>query len=286
MSKKLIYLPNNSRYWVYDSVVRSVRFCRSTRTASKSEARKIAEAVRSAVINGECRGPHKHMTLREAAHRYWDEHGEGTKSARGFVWPKLCLLVDRLGADTRLDQITNDMVSRYVAERRRQPGRGGATKWAMINGDLNVLRAVLRRARDHWDVDIGKEPNWRVHKRKAEAGRERYLAAEEQERLLQHLPTDIANMLVFSVITGVRLRSAIDLQWSDIYDGHLVLRDLKSGREGERRTIPLTPELRVFLQTLRGQHPEHVFSYECSRGRRSPGHPVRVRGRRAIRSHP
>jgi integrase len=201
---KLVYQPKNSPYFAYDFVVAGVRFHGSTKSTRRSEARKIADGIRARAI-ADGRRTRKHMTLREATARYWDEHGQRARSADDFVWPKLCLLVDGLGADTRLDHITNDAIAKYIAERRRKPGRAGALKSSTINGDLNILRAVLHRARDHWDIDIG---------------RRRYLSADEQDRLLGNLPPDLANMVVFSLITGVRLASAIGLRWTDVHHDH------------------------------------------------------------------
>jgi integrase len=276
---KLIYRPKNSPYYVYDFKVPGVRFCRSTKCKNRAEARKIAEGVRAhAVADGH--GVRKHMTLREATGRYWEEHGRHQKSAEDFIWPKLCALIDGLGADTRLDAISNDRIARYISDRRRQPGRNGGIKTATVNGDMNILRAVLRMARDGWDVDIGREPNWKIHKRKPDAERRRYLSYDEQDRLLGQLSPDLATMVVFSLISGVRLASATGLRWADVHRDHIVLRNVKSTRENEQHSIPVTPELRVLLQTLRGQYPDFVFTYVCARGRRSAGRPERVRGRR------
>src|SRR5262245_61796773 len=122
MSGKLIYRPKNSPYYTYDFKVFGVRFCGSTKCKGRAEARRIAEGIRARAIAHK-HGTRKRMTLREATGRYWEEHGHRQKSAEDFIWPKLCALVDGLGADTRLDAINNDLISRYIADRRRKPGR-------------------------------------------------------------------------------------------------------------------------------------------------------------------
>jgi integrase len=281
-----LYKPKNSPNWHYDFVVDGARFCRSTRTKSKPEAKKIydavrAEAVRAAAVGGQYRA-RKTMTLREAAGRYWEEHGRHAKSKDSFVWPRLSAIVAGLGADTLLHEIGNDRVAAFVAARRSTVpgGRSRPVEPATINLDLTVLRTVMLRARDHWDVDVGRVPNWKKHRLPEAAERRRDLNQDEEVALLEHLPPELASMMVFSLITGVRLASATRLCWEDVHADHIAFKDVKSARVGEQHAVPLTPELRLLLAELRGQHPSLVFTYTCRRSERRPGRPERVQGQR------
>ena len=134
------------------------------------------------LIAGEHR-TRKHMSLREATARYWHEHGHGVKSANGFVWPKLCMLVDGLGADTRLDAITNDAIATYIAQRRQKPGRAGGLEAVDHQRRPQHPAGGAAPCSGPLGLDIGREPNWKAHKLRPDAGRRRYLSADEQDRL-------------------------------------------------------------------------------------------------------
>jgi integrase len=105
---------------------------------------------------------------------------------------------------------------------------------------------------------VGRVPNWKKHRLHEAAERRRYLGQDEEAALLEHLPQDLANMMVFSLLTGVRLANATRLRWEDVHADRIVLRDVKSTREKAQHAVPNTPELRLLLQGLRGQHPELV----------------------------
>lgn len=151
----------------------------------------------------------------------------------------------------------------------------GSASLRAYASQITLLRAVFLKARDVWGVDVGDMPNWGSHRLKEPAHRERYLSAAEEQSLLKALRPDMVPLVRFCLITGARVSSARRLRWADIdYGaGTITFRDVKSNREGERHTIPLTNEARVLLTNERGNHALYVFTYECrrSRGQRRRG---------------
>ena len=270
-----IYKSKKSPYWQYEFVLDGIRFHGSTRTKNKAVAFKVVQDKRNAVIAGEPVAARK-MTLKEATGRYWVEHGQHQKSAQSFVWPRLCAIIDGLGGDTLLPDIGTNALATFVAKRRADVSP------RTVNADLDVLRAVMRRARDVWEVKLGREPNWKAVKLAEPAQRKRYLSPEEETLLLGKLPGDLAVMARFSILTGVRLSSAYGLRWEHVQqsDDRVVFVNAKSARKGEVHDLPMTPALRLLLGGLRGQHATHVFTYLCSHASRPGAKPVRQVGER------
>jgi integrase len=78
---------------------------------------------------------------------------------------------------------------------------------------LEVLRAILRKCVNEWEwldrapaVRMLKEPTRRI----------RFLTREEATRLLDALPTHLANLAAFSLATGLRRSNVTGLQWTQL----------------------------------------------------------------------
>ena len=146
---------------------------------------------------------------------------------------------------------------------------------------MRMLRRVLRRARG-WGVAVPDGLPFGDFMLTEPAPRKRYLSTAEEARLLPLLPPDLRVMVRFALATGARLESVITLRWADVDDveGLVTFREVKSERDGEAHTLPVTPELRALLGSRRGQHPEFVFTYLCRRTTRDRLGRVREAGRR------
>lgn len=90
-------------------------------------------------------------------------------------------------------------------------------KTGVANGTVNrmlaLLRAVLRRSAYDWEW-MGAVP--RVRLLREPTRRVRYLTAQQAERLLEQLPSHLAEMATFSLATGLRKSNVTGLQWSQI----------------------------------------------------------------------
>jgi integrase len=141
-----------------------------------------------------------------------------------------------------------------------------------VNVEIEHLRAVLRRARDVWKVPVA-EIEW-SKVLLAEAGeREHILSRDDEEpRLWAELRADFHAMVLFALISGVRLANVIELTWRQVdWEAGVIRFRIKSPKPGgELHYLPLTPALTAILSHERGRHPVRVFTYVCQRNRRVP----------------
>ncbi|MEO9041394.1 MAG: site-specific integrase [Rhodoferax sp.] len=137
-------------------------------------------------------------------------------------------------------------------------GKGFGT--ATVNRYMALVRTILRKACNEWE--------WMDRVPKAgmfgdQEGRIRSLSRNEYERLMVELPKHLADMVQFSVATGLRQANVTRLQWKQI---SLERRHLwASGadhKNGRAHSVPLNQAAMDVLERRQGDHPTHVFTYE------------------------
>jgi integrase len=250
-----LYKPKGSQFWHYDFVVKGRRFHGSTRTKSKPVARKIEQAVRDAAVDPAKIKPD--ISIDEAFGAYFNEHGQHRKSASD-IGGKLARLLAGLGKDTVLGDLTDDAIARYVARRRAQVAD------ASVNRELTLMRAVCRRLARRYSIP---DVQWSDHFLEEPAEREPSLSQQAEQKLLEALPDYLIAPVLFSLMTGARLSTTINLTWDDVdyHAGLIVLRNVKGRRAGEVHVLPLTPELLALIANERGKHEDRVFTYRRTR---------------------
>lgn len=258
-----------SPYWQFDFEIDGYRFsgstkCRDERDAQVAEAeerRKAAELVER--LERERRQP---LTLRAAADRWWNEHGQhlSTISDRHDVER----IVAILGPRTMLHDITDDRVARMVAERRQDLRRAGTDDDgkplfrpigpATVNRTIALLRRIARRSRDNWRAALPLEPTWQRHFLKEPKRQVRELLPSEEALLDQAERPDFAELRRFMILTGLRRRAAL-ITWPQVDFELAQIRVQMKG--GDWRIIPMTREIYALLWRRRGEHPLAVFTY-------------------------
>ncbi|MES2142384.1 MAG: tyrosine-type recombinase/integrase [Pseudomonadota bacterium] len=78
---------------------------------------------------------------------------------------------------------------------------------------LEVVRAILNKAANEWEW-IDKAP--KVPLRYEGEIRERWLTKEEATKLLTELPTHLADITTFSLVTGLRKANVLGLRWKNV----------------------------------------------------------------------
>ncbi len=133
---------------------------------------------------------------------------------------------------------------------------------------MPILSVIMREAERMGMRPEGSNP-CRGIKRYRRKGRERFLSDEEIRRLSARLsahevrwPQQVA-IIRLLLLTGCRKSEVLTLQWSDYRDGHLFLRDSKSGP----RTVWLSDPARTVLD---GLAPKGRWIFPASRADR-PG---------------
>ena len=164
----------------------------------------------------------------------------------------------------RLDRIAPAEVRRWFDDfSRTAPGNA--------NHGLALLRQILNFAAACGHVDTNPARDIRRNRRPVLT---RFLSREEVDRLHRVLERQTgrgeqqqADIVRLLLLTGCRRGEIVQLRWSEVDDGRLILQESKTGR----RTVPLNTQARAVLQRQpRGTSP-FVFP--------SPRDPSRPRGR-------
>jgi len=255
-----LYKPKNSPYWHFDFVHKGRRSFGSTGTGDKSAARAREAAERVAAGQGVRR--RQAMTLDEATGRYFEERATH-QTSRATTLYQLANLADGLGKDTLLSELDGDRLSRYVARRRATVANSSA------NREIELLRAVMRRADKVWKADVGEMPDWGAIMLPEADERVRDLSGAEEAALFAALRPDFWPMVRFALWTGIRLSNVIGLTWRQVdFDANEIRLRIKSKKPGgDWFAVPLTPMVAALLQGERGRHDTRVFTYECARSR-------------------
>lgn len=95
--------------------------------------------------------------------------------------------------------------------------------------------------------------------------------------MFAHLGDDLSALVLFCLLTGLRLGNAIRLTWAQVNLNAAVITFMVKSRKpgGKVQVLPLTNALLVLLANQRGLHPIYVFTYQCQKTRR-----LRRRGER------
>ena len=149
-----------------------------------------------------------------------------------------------------LDDITRDLVMNAVANFGETP----ATK----NRHISIVRAILNRAMKQWEwIDsvpyftLYKEPKRRI----------RWLTPDEAKRLIEVLqPSSMADMVLFTLQTGLRLNNVLRLEKSQIDLNRKVLwyhgDNMKSGKP---LGVALNSIAVSVLERHWQHHPQRIF---------------------------
>lgn len=147
-----------------------------------------------------------------------------------------------------------DMNRNFIMETINNLQCGSATK----NRYIALVRAILRKAEREWDW-LDKAPFLKQFKEPKK--RVRWLTKDEAERLIEALPETIAEMVRFSLATGLRKSNVLFLEWSQIDLVHKVAWIHADQAKAEK---PIGVALnRLAMDVLERQwkkHPQRVFT--------------------------
>ena len=249
-----IYRRKGEADWSFDIVIRGNRFCGSTGCTEKRSAEKWivkfraskAEAIKQLAGNAP-------MTFAAASTRWWNEKGQYRADAM-TVEGWLALLQQRIGMNTLIASIDDNMVSRLVALRRAD----GVSPSTVNRSMMELLRPILRRAK-LWRQPV-QDIQWAEHKLKEPEGIVREASAEEEAKALANLRPSLRPIARFLLTVGWRRAEACNLKWTDINfeTGFATV----VGKGGIVHQRPLPASAIAILRAEEGNHPELVFTYK------------------------
>ena len=214
-------------------------------TMSVTEARSVADEMLVAVRRGEVAPQAPGETLFEAV-------AEITFRRHERVWKPGTLAVNR---NYLRNKIMPHFAGRPIADIDRQEVRNwfACLRATPVAADrsMPILSVIMREAERTGLRPEGSNP-CRGIRRYRRKGRERFLSDDEIRRLSARLrehearrPQQVA-VIRLLLLTGCRKSEVLTLRWSDYRDGHLFLRDSKTGP----RTVWLSEPARAVLDGL------------------------------------
>lgn len=205
----------------------------------------------------------------QATGRYWIETGQFAKTAI-TIKSHLAKLNLHLGGGTMLNALTDDDIASMKSKMRlwkpadKEKGKEERLLTnASINRTIGALRAVMNKAKYEWNAAVA-EINFEKHFLKEPEHRTRWLSNEEAIALIDAAPAHLKNIIIFALLTGLRFRNIIDLQWEQVrFTTGEILLSVKSHRPGgKQHTVPITPAVHDLLTEIGIKQSGPVFTYK------------------------
>lgn len=244
-----LYRHPESPYWWVRFSVGGIKVRRSSGTTSREAANEFEARLRADLWRQVKLGERPRYTWREAVER-WSRECQSRDKQREqerLKWFEPYL------SDVALAEINRDLIDKLRAVRTAESSSSTANRY------LAVLRNVLRKAHREWDW-IERAPVVPMYRQ--EKAEPRFLTHTQFSTLKKKLPPHLATLAEFSVETGLRMRNATGLLWSqvDLKRGLLVI-PASRAKAGETIAIPLSTRASAILKAQKGAHPTHVFIF-------------------------
>jgi integrase len=268
----MLYRRNNSRHWWTRFTTpdgREVR--RSTGTEDKKDAEEYEAKLKQELWRVARLGEKPRRSWKEAVVQWIAETAH--KASHDDDLAHLRWLNPHL-KDKMLDEIDKALVDQLKIKRKtettkRHP-KGVAN--ATVNRMLALLRAILRRAEREWEW-LDKSPALRMLPEPKR--RVRWLKPEEADRLIAELPEHLADMVRFSLATGLREANVTGLSWDQVDLDRRVAWVHDDEAKGKRGIgVPLNRDAVLVLRRWQNRHAERVFCYRRRRDNVETWNPV------------
>jgi len=231
---------------------------RSTETTDKKLAMKVYAKVLTEITEGKWfeKRPQEDRTFREMMEKYLGEYSI-LKTPHGQLRDRSAS-VHLLGffGDTLLKAITPPLIVDYKSMRRKK-----GVKPATIERELCIMKRAFNLAIREWEW-VDRNPVARVSKERFNNQIDRWLSAEEEERLLGASPVWLREIIVFALNTGMRQGEILDLRWPYVDLSRRTATVMRS-KNGDRRTIPLNGQAMEALKArgkVRHIKSDYVFA--------------------------
>jgi len=260
-----LYRREDSPHWwiqVVDPEGRRVQ--QSTGTADRVKAQELHDRTKVKIWDQKRLGVKVIRHWEEAVVRWLNEKTDKATldDDRGHLrW------LDRHLRGRTLNEIDRDVIAEltrsrklpYTIKRRKGPARLIRPSSATVNRTLEILRAILRRARDEWEW-IDRCP--RVQMLKEPARRIRWITREQAERLIGELPEHQQAMAQFALETGLRRRNVTHLEWTQVdLERRVAWIHPDQAKANKAIGVPLSKHAVVVLRGQQGKHATWVFPY-------------------------
>jgi integrase len=213
---------------------------------TRTEAERWAKEIESEMDRGVyiSRKAAESTTLREAFERYINDYLPRLAHYEANIY-RVRRLQRQALADKFMAAIQGKDIAEYIKEREAE-GMGANT----IRLELAFLSRLFNVAIRDWGMGSLINPVTQVSRPKTPKGRERRLEEGEEERLMAVVSPEMRNIIYLALETAMRREEIANLRWSRI-DLERRTATLYETKNGETRTIPLSPPALEILRALR-----------------------------------
>ena len=226
------------------------RIKKSARTTDRKEAQELHDRLKAESWRRD--------QLGEKAPKIWDEAAlswldDRERPDNGTLKGILRWLTGHLEGRP-LEAIDAAMIGDLISKKKKEK-----VSPATVNKYLMVLRAVLRHA--HALGWLPSSP--RIRTLKTETKRVRYLTHEEAARLIRALPEHKADIVRFSLATGLRMSNVLGLEWSQVdLTRRVAWIHPDQAKARKAISVPLSEEAVEVIRRQLGKCETHVFSFK------------------------
>jgi integrase len=191
-------------WWISFTTPSGERVRRSAATEDKAQAQELHDKLKAESWRIAKLGDKPRRTWDEAAYK-WLMESQLKKSYREDM-SKISWL-QQYFRGKYLDELTRDVIATVGEFKFKE------TSPATANRLLALIRSILRKAALDWEW-IDKPPVIKLYRESKR--RVRYLTPSQANTLLQELPEHLADMVRFSLATGLRRSNVTKLEWSQV----------------------------------------------------------------------
>lgn len=166
--------------------------------------------------------------------------------------------LDHLGkelGDIKLERLSSARVAKYRDDRLKEVSASS------VRREMIILSAMFEIAVNEWGW-MADNPLKTVRKPSAGPARRRGISQVEIDAICANLEPmrtgkQVADMFLLSIETGMRLGELLSLEWTDVSDKSVTLRETKNG---DIRHVPLSQKAREIIDRRRDIDPVSVFT--------------------------
>lgn len=256
-----------SPYYWYSFTIGGRRFRGSTGTDDASLAKAFVARERTRIWEQAHLGKKEVITLNHAFGRFLLEHVQYLKSKKS-VTVHCAAILSYFGESALLSEIGTKEMSKYVAHRRGimvEDEHGQKVQKyseSSINREIAAFRKMYNIARETWDFQVATI-NFKQLRLREPENRTRWESQDNLDKIIQAAAPHLRGIILFALYTGARLGTILNLEWRDIRNGQITLRDVKSATRGKLHHVPIvTPLIDVLnAQPVLDDCPK-VFTYK------------------------
>lgn len=238
-------------WWIRFTTPDGERIRRSAGTENKTQAQEFHDKLKAEAWSVAKVGRKPAYTWDGAAYKWLMEtqhKATHKQNLQQIAW------IQQFFRGRLLTEITLEVIAKVGEVKCKETSPSTANRY------LATIRTILRSAARNWEW-IEKVPYIRLYKEPKR--RIRWISPQQAAVLLNELPEHLADLVKFSLSTGLRKRNATELEWSQVNllrNVAWIHADQAKGRKSIHVSLNATA-----IEVLRkqvGKHPVRVFTYQ------------------------